>query len=476
MATTVQALLDGKTSVPSDMRTAEWSMLPQWIRERTFYMAGVHQAEILQEFRKEATLVATGEAGIEESRKRLEIFLDGIGYKPLPGQEGTIKDLRSMRRIQTSLRTNSDLLQGWAKKNRGLLPGALRAFPGWELVRLVPKKVPRTWPALFTRAGGVVTEDGRMIALKTSQVWVELGQGDKDSLGVDYPPFKWGSGMGWQAVPFPEMKKLGFMDGYVFPPARPITSPNESLEVKPKVSDRALRDALAERMKGLAEWQGDTFRFTDPNGTRPYTAEKLAEVWARPLPETFADLRGGGQMQREAFFDWVIDSGVFWHGSKKGEPKMGRTDWWEDFQRVMLRLLPSGRESEPLFRGLKWQSQDKFQDFLTRLKRVGYAPRPETPAESWSASLIGAQKYLAGRYQVLLKLPAGHSSGRDLAPLVRAFQAELLKRESPQGKLVVTDNECILPNWAGLKVKKIHPIKETAMGKSVTIELEEVAQ
>lgn len=82
-------------------------MLPQWLRERAFYMAGV---------------------------------------------------------------THAELLQGWGQKERGLTRGAVMAFPAWELIRIMPRSVPRDWLARFTLSGGVM-RNGRMIAMKDSAVW-----------------------------------------------------------------------------------------------------------------------------------------------------------------------------------------------------------------------------------------------------------------------------------------------------------------
>lgn len=94
--------------------------------------------------------------------------------------------------------------------------------------------------------------------------------------------------MGWKAIGFREAKELGVIpEGWTPPPRQPATSPYAGLETTPKISGRALREELARRMKGMAEWQGDKFVFTDPNGSRPMAPEKLVEVWSRGLPKRF---------------------------------------------------------------------------------------------------------------------------------------------------------------------------------------------
>jgi hypothetical protein len=321
-------LIDQKLTVPSDMRTAEWSMLPQWLRERSFYMAGVSRAEILDEFRREASLIVAGESSIPQSEKNLEQFLDRIGYQPEPGDEGTIRDLRSWRRMRIALRTNIDLLQGWQQKERGHRPGPAAAFPAWELIRIEPRTNEREWLQRWEDAGG---QPGRMIALKTDPIWSRLGSRElfPDALGVDYPPFAWGSGMGWKAIGFRDAEQLGLIDADWAPPTTPpVSSPNESLQSSPAITAPEIRDELATRMGALAEWEGDVLRFTDPNGTAPTTAEKLAATWERGLPEQFADLPDGGLPQRGSFLRWA-----------NGEDQ-DRADI-DDLARLASRLIPS---------------------------------------------------------------------------------------------------------------------------------------
>ena len=165
-------LLDGKISVPSELRTAEWARVPQWIRERAFYMAGVSRTEILDTFYNAAGRIANGESSMAEERKRIQQYLAATNYQPLPGQEGTIKDLRTVRRIHTALRTNVSLLQGWAQKERGLR--AIIAVPAWELVRFENRQAPRVWAERFHAVGGDLV-DGLIMALKDSEVWRALG-------------------------------------------------------------------------------------------------------------------------------------------------------------------------------------------------------------------------------------------------------------------------------------------------------------
>ena len=364
-------LLNGKNSVPSEMLTAEWRRAPQWLRERSFYMAGVHQGEILDEFRSEVAAIANGDRGLEESRKRLEQFLAGANYQPAPGEEGGIKDLRSMRRIQVSLRTNVQLLQGWAQKERGL--AAQVAFPAWELVRFENRRMERAWKERWVSAGGTLI-DGRMIALKTNIIWYNIGHEEEDSLGVDYPPFAWGSGMGWRAVPRKEAQALGLLEGWSLPQAKPISSPNESLEIKPKITAEEIRSKLSDKLKGLAEWQDDLLVFTDPNGTRPYTAEKLAQIVTAELPAGFE------QFQAKAV-ERHVNAGLM----------LG--DLTDDFVRFANRTehLPAAL---PVFRGEAYRTAAAVKERLAELNAG--APVSEI-AQSWTLDQAVALAFAGGR-------------------------------------------------------------------------------
>lgn len=354
MPTAIQPLekLDGAIAIPSEMRSAEWARVDQWSRERAFYMAGVSKVEILQEMRDITRQSATGEAGEFELRKRWEAYLDGIDYKPEPGQEGTIKDLRSLRRFNVALRTNRALMNGWALRENGARPGPMQAQPCWELVRFQEAKVPRDWVDRFARAGGTLYE-GRLIAPKTSPVWQELGSVERfdDALGVDYPPFAWGSGMNWKGVGSREAIRLGVMTAEQIRaqresaiPAAPVSSPNESLQSTPAVTDEDLRKELANDLQGLAKWESEApdapLIFTDPNGTRPMAPEELVPAWSTPLPAEFHTDDDEGLFQRQSVLDFAADPEAF---TKKPD-----RDRWDDLARAVARVAGPDRKREIL--------------------------------------------------------------------------------------------------------------------------------
>lgn len=298
----------------------------------------------------------------------------------------------------------------------------------------------------------------KKIALKDSLVWQELGNFE-DGLHVDYPPFAWGSGMGWQSVPFREAKRLGVIpEGWMPPPRVPVSSPNSTLESTPKISDRALRDELARRMKGLAEWQADKFVFTDPNGTRPMTGEKLVETWNKGMPESFHDLPGNGLMQKDAVVRWLGDHEEFREENDKNA--------WEDLLRLAGRI--ASRPVERLWRGLT-MSADKLDEFL-RLNETTYATRAQFPLESWTDSAAAATTYArtGGKGWSVIVTVENPRLAADFSPLARAFSSKVSKQPSPP---LVTESEWVYTT--GRKFKVLRITRDSAT-RSVRMEVEEL--
>lgn len=437
-------LLGGKETIPSEMLTADWARVPQWTRERSFWMAGVTRASILDEFRGELATILQGGTNIPEATRRLQGFLDASGYQPKPGEEGTIKDLRTPRRIAISLSTNVKLLQGWGKKERGMRDAAMRAFPAWELVRLDGRRVPREWHQLWEDAGGTLTDDGRMIALKTDPIWQALGHIFEDSIGVDYPPFCWGSGMGWRPVSRREAKALGLLDGWTPPAPRPVASPNESLQVSDRIATPEIRAQLAARLKGLVEFRDDLIVFTDPTGTRPYAAEQLAKVVTAELPDGFP------QVQAQAV-ERHLHAGLM----------LG--DMTDDFRRFLSRTAPL-ESGVPAFRGEAYRNAAQVRSRIQSL-RSG-APVGEI-AQSWTLAEQVAMDFATGRglRHVLILETRSHGTLRPI------YQTAELVMPSTAGQ-----KEVVAVQGTRFRIVGDPSVTRDAGLVTTRIEVEEVAQ
>jgi hypothetical protein len=386
--------------------------------------------------------------------------------------------------MRVALRTNTELLQGWGQKERGMTRGALMAFPAWELIRLMPRTAPRNWDgknptrhdphARWILAGGKLYA-GRMIAMKDSPVWQELGNFE-DGLGVDYPPFAWGSGMGWRAIGYREAKELGVIPpGWTPPPRQPVSSPNATLQSTPQISDRALREELAARMKGLAEWRDDKFVFTDPNGSRPMTGEKLVETWAKGMPDGFHDLPNEGLMQPLALQLWSENHGDFTRvvDAKTGadlKPAPGRLNLFDDLVRLFNRIEPMAAD-KPVFRGMAWQDEAGFQKFLDDTRKT-YTPQPNKPADSWSVAESGARKYQRnGPFSVKLVCEK-HAAAKDISALIRSIKHKI--RNPDPNHPLVTDGEVVFANGAKFRVLRIERGTINRKGGEATVYVEQL--
>ena len=113
--------------------------------------------------------------------------------------------------------------------NQNLSPEAIDEYPALELRRMFQRDVPRgfrsgpkgqliavpgdDWPSRWEAAGGELF-DGRMIALKSDDVWQNLGDGEggyDDTLGNPFPPFAFNSGFMTVDISRAEAVELGLI-------------------------------------------------------------------------------------------------------------------------------------------------------------------------------------------------------------------------------------------------------------------------
>lgn len=335
--------LRGKTSLPTDLRTAELDRLPLEIRERSFFMAAVEDAEILDRFRGEVEAVAAGDRSMSEAKVRLHDFLKARGYQPLPGQEGTIKDLRSLRRMTVALETNVEAARSygqWARQQ-----SALAAFPAVQYKRGRQARVPRDWPSRWNAAREATAAAGATLATSEDDMFCLanhplLTDPIFNRFGSPWTPYDFGSGMMLKTVSRAKAIALGlipqpgetseeadFLRELMQPQSRSL---NESLEARPAVASQELRDALGERLLGLAKWADDVLIFTDPNGTRATTESDLVDTWSTPLPTVFHDIAPDGLLQRQAVLDFADDPETF-----ASQPDRNQ---WADLARAVGRI------------------------------------------------------------------------------------------------------------------------------------------
>lgn len=188
------------------------------MRRRSVFMARTTSAEFLSEVRTVVNSITGGDYNLATGRMVLRELLGALGYTPEggfpedvigdgPGEvpeavEGTLQDLRTRRRLDLVLRTQSQLMRGAGLMERGMEAGRMERYPAWELFRLGRREEPRVWQQRWQEVGGELADGGRMIALKTDGIWKALGSTEfyDDTLDTEHPPFAYNSGMWWREI------------------------------------------------------------------------------------------------------------------------------------------------------------------------------------------------------------------------------------------------------------------------------------
>ncbi|MCW1913727.1 hypothetical protein OJ996_09085 [Luteolibacter sp. GHJ8] len=300
-----------RENLPAELTSQQWADVPREIRERAFFMSRVTDAEILQQFRTGLDDILAGNKGIDQVEKELWFYLRDVGYQPGEGKAGGLEDLSSAARIRTVLDTNIAMARGhaqWVKKQT-----LIDVWPFQRLVRISARDEKRPWVARWRQAMAELGENTKAVAVGSPNpladdpledvfcvaplndpIWQAISIFDQP-----YPPYDWGSGVGVVAVDIAEGDRLGLKLDAADPALEPVVkSMNEGLEATPQVSDPVLRKSLEESLGRFGEWDGDKMIFTDPDGTRPMTAEKLKEVWDKPAPEGYDTLTQRDELEK----------------------------------------------------------------------------------------------------------------------------------------------------------------------------------
>lgn len=161
---------------------------------------------------------------------------------------GTVADPVSDARLQLIVTTQESLANNYGTFIAGQDADILDLWPCQELVRISPVAVERNWKERWQSVGGNFY-DGRMIALKNSDIWDRLGSSElfPDALGNPYPPFAFNSGMGVEDISRSEAEELG-----VIAPGTPAPLPRDreiakDVSASPDQFDEELKQALAKQ-------------------------------------------------------------------------------------------------------------------------------------------------------------------------------------------------------------------------------------
>jgi hypothetical protein len=305
------------------------------VKEQSFFMAGVMDAELAGAFQRASQAVLDGTMGEAEATRIIREGLAKSGYKPEPGQEGTIKDLTTVHRQLINLRTNVALANGWASDARRRTSKTLVAY---ELVRGNIPQEPRIWAQKIwpeaVAASGSKAKPDRMAALIDDPIWLYMSD-----FGVPYAPLKWGSGMRQSPIPRSKAREYGLLPPKGEPqppPAKPPESLNSTLEVAADQIPPAKRKETLEKLDGLAVFVKDKLVFTDPNGSRPWPVPVLANL----LPRQNVD--GTENYQKRALREWRNLGGDA-AAMKAMEKEFSGTDLLDDWGMLVRRVTTAER-------------------------------------------------------------------------------------------------------------------------------------
>lgn len=208
---TAADLILKKALAASDIGSREWSYIHAGLRDRAFFVSRVEDVRILSETQRLVSAVTRQNLDPSVFRREMRKALEAAGWTPKPGEEGTIKDLFTKRRLDLIYRTNRDQARGFVQYKMFTTKAALEEFPAQRLVRVQHRNQPRDWDAKWMSAAQSVGWEGVFrgsdkVALKTSPIWTEISR-----FGHPYPPFDFGSGMGVENVSMDECVKMGFI-------------------------------------------------------------------------------------------------------------------------------------------------------------------------------------------------------------------------------------------------------------------------
>ena len=224
------------------------------ILQRSIVSARIEYARYLAKVRDVCAQIAAGEINQADARLKLVTLLEQMGHSPQDG--GGITNPASIRRLNLVIDTQRQMAAS-VSRLAGQTESTIYLRPAWELKRFETRSVPRPdWDRRWAAAGLACGFKGalkdRFIALKSSPIWQELGNGAggyRDTLGNPYPPFAFSSGMDWIEVDRDECIALGLVreDDEISAPSLASLTPGER-----DIAEAVERYGFPQLMEGIA--------------------------------------------------------------------------------------------------------------------------------------------------------------------------------------------------------------------------------
>ena len=204
-----------KELLPTELGSADIrERIARDILRRSVFSARMLSARYLARVRDVCASVVGGDINRADARAQLMTQLAEMGHSPL--DDGGLRNPASIARLNLIIDTQSQMAASVATLE-AQTGAVVEMWPAWRLTRLEGRGMPRQdWPERWTAAGEAVgwqgAAKGAWVALKSSPIWQALGDGAggfRDTFGNPFPPFAYGSGLGWEDVDAEECAELG---------------------------------------------------------------------------------------------------------------------------------------------------------------------------------------------------------------------------------------------------------------------------
>ena len=257
--------LGSKSIIGSKLNSEQWAALPQALRDRGLWSAQIesirflqrsrgHLSDYLQGAREEITLpngtktTALKTGGRADFIKKMQDFAIKEGMGPLdPAHAGTIKDIRTERRLGLIFDTQVRMAQDYGNWKQGMDPDVLNAYPAQRFIRVRPVKESRDTHHLHENEVQLKTDLG---------FWKALNQ----DFGNPYGPWGWGCGHDVEDVDRSEAERRGLVvPGQNIQPVEKQF--NDDLEASARGLDPDMRTHLQESFGDQVVIEGDTARW-----------------------------------------------------------------------------------------------------------------------------------------------------------------------------------------------------------------------
>lgn len=253
--------LGARTIVGAGLNSEQWSAVPLALRERAFFSATVESTRFLQRARdsigdflsESREVLPNGQTALKTGSRAqfvrdMQQFAISEGLGPLdPAAAGTIKDIRSQRRLELIFDTQTRQAQDYGYYKQGMDPAILAEFPAQRFIRERAVQEPRDTHVLHENE----------VQLKSN---VEFWRGLNRDFGVPWGPWGWGCGHDVEDVDRDEAELLGLIKPgeAVAPVEKPF---NDRLEASVQNLDPDLQSQLKDAFGDQIIIENDTARW-----------------------------------------------------------------------------------------------------------------------------------------------------------------------------------------------------------------------